>query len=444
MEFFDKLVLPQSLEHNTLLNFLSILVLMLFIPFQSFVFGGSLISLFYRRKGQKENNPSALRFARQVIEVTTINKSAGLALGIVPVLMLILTYSQLLHTLNLVSVKYFILLLPLLVTALILVYTYRYAFLFKDLLKQVNGNEEENLEAGEYGGRIEKLFISAGKWSLFFLVIATYLFVAGITASLYAASDDTIFTLTSVLSSGAIFFRWLYFLAGSLALSGGLLLFNFFFWNGGRQNEDADYLRFVKNALLRLVFIATLTLPVLLMINTAMLPSHSLSYTIFGLLFLALIFLFVIYHFLYHDMKAGETAHIATVFILLLFSTFALILSDQTALANATVRNTLIMDNSYAEFKAEIEKGSLNPTAASGEQIFKTKCSACHRFDQKLVGPPYKETLPKYGDDVAKLAAFVYNPVKVNPAYPSMPNQGLKPAEAKAIAKWIMEQVKKY
>ena len=34
------------------------------------------------------------------------------------------------------------------------------------------------------------------------------------------------------------------------------------------------------------------------------------------------------------------------------------------------------------------------------------------------------------------------NPVKVNPAYPNMPNQGLKPAEADSIAHYLVEKVR--
>jgi cytochrome c len=400
--------------------------------------------LFFKRKGQKENNPLATRFAKQVIEITTINKSVGLGLGIAPVIVLILTFTQLLHTLNLLTVKYFILLLPVLLTGLVLIYTYRYAFVFKGLLKNVQGNSEEAAEAGEYEGKLERLFAATGKWAVLFLALATYLFVAGFTASLFAASSDTAFTFSAIVTSGTIFVRWLYFVFASLSLTGGLLLFNFFYWEGGKTSENSEYLAFVRNALLKLTFVSALAQPVLLMISTACFPSGSLSMHVFVLVFLVIVALFVVYHFLYDSLKEGKALHTASVFVLLLLATFALIVADQTALGNITNKNSLILSSAYDMYKAELEKGSVNPTAASGEMIFKTKCSACHRFDQKLVGPPYKETLPKYGGDVAKLAAFVYNPVKVNPAYPSMPNQGLKPAEAKAIAKWILEQVKKY
>jgi len=37
------------------------------------------------------------------------------------------------------------------------------------------------------------------------------------------------------------------------------------------------------------------------------------------------------------------------------------------------------------------------------------------------------------------LEAFIRNPVKVNPDYPQMPNPGLKPNEARALAKYLLE-----
>ena len=95
MDFLDKLVLPQSLEHITLLHFLTVVVMMLFIPFISIIFGGTIISLYYKRKSVQLKSAWHAQFAREVIELTTVNKSAGVGLGIAPVLMLVMTFSQL-------------------------------------------------------------------------------------------------------------------------------------------------------------------------------------------------------------------------------------------------------------------------------------------------------------------------------------------------------------
>jgi cytochrome c len=76
----------------------------------------------------------------------------------------------------------------------------------------------------------------------------------------------------------------------------------------------------------------------------------------------------------------------------------------------------------------------------TGEDIYNAKCSACHLFDQKKVGPPYNTVIPKYLGKKDQLIAFVLNPVKVDPAYPNMPNQGLRPAEADSIASFLLRK----
>jgi cytochrome c len=38
------------------------------------------------------------------------------------------------------------------------------------------------------------------------------------------------------------------------------------------------------------------------------------------------------------------------------------------------------------------------------------------------------------------LVKFILNPVKMNPAFPAMPNQGLNPKEAQAVADYLLEK----
>jgi len=106
MDFLDKLVLPQSLEHITLLHFITVIVLMLFVPFISMVFGGAFISLYYNRKGKSSKSETHKRFAKDVIDLVTVNKSTGVVLGILPVFVLLLGFSQIYHLLDYAPVKF--------------------------------------------------------------------------------------------------------------------------------------------------------------------------------------------------------------------------------------------------------------------------------------------------------------------------------------------------
>lgn len=69
MEFLDKLVLPQSAEHIQLLHYMSMLVLFIFIPFISVVFGGTFLSYFFRNRFKKSGNKLFLRFAKDSVQL---------------------------------------------------------------------------------------------------------------------------------------------------------------------------------------------------------------------------------------------------------------------------------------------------------------------------------------------------------------------------------------
>jgi cytochrome c551/c552 len=83
------------------------------------------------------------------------------------------------------------------------------------------------------------------------------------------------------------------------------------------------------------------------------------------------------------------------------------------------------------------------PAVERGKAVFETVCAGCHRFETRLVGPPFHEVVPKYGGNVEQLKGFIRNPVKVNPGYPAMPMLGLKEEEIDAVAHYLLTKVKR-
>lgn len=81
-----------------------------------------------------------------------------------------------------------------------------------------------------------------------------------------------------------------------------------------------------------------------------------------------------------------------------------------------------------------------SPATVDGGQLFKQKCSVCHRFDQRLVGPPLNTVLGKYRPSKETLAGFLRNPQKIDPAYPAMPNLNLTEPEAAALAEYLLDR----
>jgi cytochrome c len=110
-------------------------------------------------------------------------------------------------------------------------------------------------------------------------------------------------------------------------------------------------------------------------------------------------------------------------------------------MTTATKFQTAALGAEFDKYFAEL-KGEGKTVEINAAEIYQVKCASCHKWDQKLVGPPHLEVLPKYVGKEAQLEAFIRNPVKVDPAYPPMPNPGLKPNEAKAMAKYLLETYK--
>jgi len=441
MDFLDKLVFPQSLEHTALLYYTAIIVLFLFVPFFSLVFGGSLLSLFLKRKGEKSEHKFYTKFSTEVIELTTFTKSAGVVLGILPILTLILIYAQILHNLKVVTLSFFVFAFILISIGLIFIYTYRYSAQFKSLFPSAKFEKDET-EYAVLAEHAAKVNHKSGFWGVLFLAVGSYFLVGGINLAMNPQS----WSATGILylfTSLSVFVKWLHFITAALALTGSFILFVYFYWEGGKEFHDENYKIFVKITGLGLTMFFALFQPLFVLINLAILPAAALSSSVFGFAVLSLLSVFWGFHLLYAMLKNSELRYAGTVFILLVMASLFLIISEQSAFRNVTKKQALILSSEY-DVTLKALKGESSIAAISGADIFNGKCSACHKFDVKLVGPPYKETLPKYNGDVEKVAAFVSNPVKINPAYPQMPNQGLNQDEAKAIAKYILEEVKKY
>jgi cytochrome c len=145
----------------------------------------------------------------------------------------------------------------------------------------------------------------------------------------------------------------------------------------------------------------------------------------------------------YSMVRTSDTSSAAVIFALVIVLIFFNVIKDQAAFSNATHENTLEITKKAEELEQEAKAKTMQSAGIDPQQIYNTKCIACHKFDQKVIGPPYEQTVPKYNGDVQKLAAYIFNPQKIDPNFPPMPNQGLKKKEATAMAQWLISKVGK-
>ncbi len=452
MNFFDELIIPPSENHVMLLKYMLTISLLLFIPYISMMLGATFISTHFNKKGKAEGNSLYLRFAKDIIEKLTITKSAELALGTIPAVSTLFAYAQLLFTAKTISVGMLALSVVLFILSFVFIYKYRSTFKIesvmnafksissKDALDTDNENTKEIKEFEEKILSTNSTAGTAGKW---LLITASYIFAG--TMALASSPDkwEHVGNILQVIFSWQTLFSWGALVSLSGIITGGAIMFYFFSWDGGLKDMNDKYATLVKNTAGKIALASGILFPLMLMISYSYLPQVSQSPTVFYYMVVVLIISLISGNFIYSMFRNSDTSSAAVVFILVFVLVSFNIIKDQIAFGNAIHENTIAITKLAVEEEKEVKSRTMQTSGIDAESIFSQKCSACHKFDQKLVGPPYKETVPKYNGDVQKLADYLFNPQKIDPAFPPMPSQGLKKKEANAMAQWLIDKVGK-
>lgn len=440
MDFLKQLALPQSAAQIEVLHFVMNFVQILFLTFASYLFGALALSLYYGRKGRKKNDINALHFAKDVIDHVLPNKSILFLFGVVPYITLVFAYAQLLQGTDSISVSVLTWGLFFFIAGSAFASSYNSAFKLSSVLETIKqGNDEVSVFRTELSEQKR----TSGKYALMFLFVGIFFLFAGTTLASEPAQWSSVTTVVELAFSLAVFVKFLQFILLSLAVATVGTLFFTFSWEGGRKNIAPDYAAFVKSATLPTALISILILPVFLVLSVVVSPVAGLSGFVFIASVIGIFFLFLTSHYVYAMMKSFESKYAALAFYVLVFSVVSIVLADTNTFTGATKKHSSFLAYQYDKHHEELLAAmGISLKVITGEEIFTAKCSACHEFGMKKVGPAYKDVLPKYENDRAKLLSFVLNPQKMDPAFPPMPNQGLKPAEADSIAAYIMRMYK--
>jgi cytochrome c len=445
MDFLDKLVLPQSAEHIELLHYMLTLVLALFVPFISIIFGGTFASIHYGKKFRKTKTLYYKKFSKDVIEYVTVNNGVGVILGIVPLIAAMLIFAQLLHTAEIQTVSFIALSLVLIIIALFMIYTYRYSMVLSNVFESVNSNAITDRDTEEDYKKIKEkssyLSLKYGKSGLVFLFIGIWFYVAAITSATTFTSWNFTGLITS-LAAPKVLLNLLIFVAFAFTLTNAAILFIHLYWKDSKKDEDVLYTKFVKDTASKAGLKSSIILPVLIAINLFSFPETNLSGSIFVYAVVSILLIFLAYHFFYMIQIKNDYRFGSLIFFVLILAMVSFLIKDQKAMTSATEKHSLVLSTEYNRILAEL-KGEGTVAVLSGKEIYDVRCASCHKFDQKLVGPAHNDVLPKYVGKDAQLVAFIRNPIKVDPAYPPMPNPGLKPQEADAVAKYLLEEFAK-
>ncbi|NUN68984.1 MAG: cytochrome c [Bacteroidetes bacterium] len=441
MDFLKQIALPQSEAQIGVLYFVLNVIDILLLPFLSYLFGALVVSLYHHRKGRLQNDPLALRYAKEMIDHIIPNKSILLLFGVVPFMAMTFAYAQLLQDTAAISVGILTWGLLLLAAAAAFASSYKTALTFTDMLSAVPAKDNDQVE--QYKEQMRETRRTSGKYALLFLIAAVYCLIAGRSLAVHPNQWDSVSNAVQLLLSLDVLSKSVQFVVLSFAMSSIGMLFFTFSWQGGTAHMTKEYAEYVKGAALPVGLVSLLLLPLFTVLSVVLLPVASLTATVFFFAFLMILFVFLASHSVYGMIKDFKASYAAKAFYLFTLAVIALVLHGTSALAGATKTSSAVLAHRYVLHHEQLLASmGINLAVLTGEEIFTAKCSACHEFGAKKVGPAYKDVLPKYESDRTRLVTFVLNPMKVDPAYPPMPNQGLKPAEADSIAAYIMTMYK--
>jgi cytochrome c551/c552 len=437
MDVLKQIALPQSPEHFRLLLLVLNITTSVLIPYMAFLLVSSFLALRAERRAGRTTGQAAPG-AGVLMDTAMASKGLVAFLGVIPAFTLVFVSAQILQSTEAMAVGLFLAGALAFLAAAVLLYAYRITFRVSGAMAGLLPYARQSREAASAIQEAEHLDRAAraahnrtGRWGFFFLVISTGLFIGGLTITASPNEWGSGSSGFALFLSPMFLIRYVQFLTIAVAVTGVGLLF----FRSGYQIAGLPVSAWA------MAMTGLLAQPLVLTLSTMALPQQALSGTVYALTGLAVMVFFLAAVFLYAMKTNHKPWQVSAAFAATVLGVIVLSTADQVSIGTATRTHALGLSAAYDRSIVELKKSlGIGAPAMTGEEIYGAKCSACHLFDQKKVGPPYRDVLQKYAGRKAALVSFVLSPVKVDPAYPAMPGQGLRPAEADSIVTFLLSK----
>ncbi|MCL5266897.1 MAG: cytochrome c [Bacteroidetes bacterium] len=445
MHFLNNLVIPESGERLTLLYYLLAFVSTMMVTYVSIAAVGATLSLYFNRAGRKRGNALYHRFSRDLIDIAIPGKGAFAALGILPIVTVLLIYAQLLFDTNATVTNYIAASTILFIVGFGFLLAYRYSFRLEGFIesyRKLSDSQREEIDPAS-SIDIHSMEVSAhqtrrraGIFGTVLLWLGSWTFLGGTVSALGGAAAEGGTNYAAVLFSWTTVLSFIHFITAALIIESAATLFFFFVWDGGIGIKDSNYESFVKRFAATTALVFLLAQPLLIFVDLATIPSTALSGLVFGLGGLTLLVVFILLHLFYTMLKQTKVRLGSYAFIGVVIMVSAWMAWDGVSFSQSNSAHYKLLASNYDTMLANL------PTVAvqkvSGEKVYSTTCTSCHRFNTRLVGPPYNMVLPGYVGRLGALEDFITNPTQVLKGYPPMPKQGLTQEQVHAVAEYIM------
>lgn len=421
----QQLILP-SPEHLELLSVLSVLLLFIYLPYIGMLIGSMSFSLFFRMKDYFEPSDRTQRLGKDILTLVPSSIWLYIMLGVIPLCTLMIIYSEWFYRTYLNVSGYFTFIIS---TAIIgLIFTY----IYQNLMKRQNFSSLFTFLIGLIG--------------FLFLGLEYYMLISAMAIFL-VPEQWTLFRVPVAVSySWNSFAHFLVYMTVAYALTGLGILFFWFQWE--KQPFDEEYKRFVRYFGGGVAFASILGLPLVIFWYLTTLPSLAFSPTVFLLYIVILLILLFVSISLYRILSKPSSEVGSKAFVMFLLTLIILLTANELAKGNVNWAHQNVIIDLAEKAKADLEDKrtageKVTIDLALGEQVYKNRCSTCHAFDHKVVGPPHNSVISKYLNDQETLKRFIKNPWKVDPSYPQMPPQSVNRNELESVVAYMIDHYKK-
>lgn len=452
MDFLDSLVLPVQGAFLNLLNFMLMLMKLMFTVYTGILFGTAFLSYWNFRKGAEANNGFNRRFSSDIISIMTSSPSSWFGFGMMPLLAIIFMYIQLVEGTGSKAPQILFVAFLVYVIALAVAYFYRYSMHFTDLFGALKGQRKlvedwRSDLAGEYNDNMVNLTKTSSFWSVSLLFVAMWIYEAGI----YVASNPSSWGTSAMenLFAYTVMLKTLTFAVAGIALGGASFVFIRFWWDGGynyREN-DKDYAEKSRNVAAGTALTGLILQPLFFGLSFVFIDAKAVSAWSFVFAAFSVVLAFVASHQIYSIVRLKNVSFIKFGYWFLILGFFGFVLSEQFGFQSSNSQNVARRTHEFEMIELAKKAAAAGPAPVDYVKIYENKCMNCHNFDESnKQAPAYAEVLPKYveGDrfNVDDLIEFIANPNdnRKNPKdYPGgMGNQVKNKREAEVMAKYLL------
>jgi cytochrome c len=416
---------------------LQVAIVLLFLAhllFVNLMVGGSILTLVYEVRGRRR--PELDRLAQKIAGTVTVNKSLAVVLGVGPLLVMNALYALWFYTANSLTGRAWIMIVPLVVAAFLLLYIHKYSW---QTLADRKG-----------------LHIAIGAAGTLLLLLVPFIFLANINLMLFPDRWLEVRGFLSTVLLPNVVPRCLHFVLASVAvtalfLAGWLCRRGFDFEAALPGLDRCETRRELLTAAFGGTALQLLAGPLVLMT----LPPNGFSWLLLGNLALAVALGVAALVWLWRE--AAEHGPLTSRYwgiVVLLGCTVGLMvfvrhLYREEALAP---HRALVAAHTEAFHAASLGAemrlaagmpriGGAEVVASPGERTFRSICMACHAVDERRVGPPLTEIVGIYEGNPEGLIAWVKKPGKKRPGFPEMPPISMQDDQYRAVADYILDEV---